>query len=134
MKKAVLALLATILFSLSVYAQDKSFLYEVSGKNLPQPSYLFGTFHLVCPADLQLSDASRKALGDSKQLYLEIDFDDPSLQTKMIAGMILGGGKNLKDFLKPEDYTVLDMYLQQNLGTGLAQVGNLKPIALLSVL
>jgi hypothetical protein len=133
MKKAILTLLTAGLFS-AAYAQDKALLYEVSGKNLAQPSYLYGTFHLVCPTDLQLTGGTRKALTAAKQLYLEIDFDDPALQTTMMKAMMLGDGKNLRDFLKPDDYTALDSYLRQNLGAGLAQMGTLRPIALLSVM
>ncbi len=133
MKKAILILLTAGLFS-AAYAQEKALLYEVSGKDLAQPSYLYGTFHLVCPTDLQLTGATRKALTVAKQLYLEIDFDDPALQTTMMKAMMLSDGKNLRDFLKPDDYTALDTYMRQNLGAGLAQMGTLKPIALLSVM
>ena len=133
MKKAILILLTAGLFS-AAYAQEKALLYEVSGKDLAQPSYLYGTFHLVCPTDLQLTGATRKALTVAKQLYLEIDFDDPALQTTMMKAMMLSDGKNLRDFLKPDDYTALDTYMRQNLGAGLAQMGTLKPIALSSVM
>jgi len=133
MKKAILILLTAGLFS-AAYAQEKALLYEVSGKDLAQPSYLYGTFHLVCPTDLQLTGATRKALTVAKQLYLEIDFDDPALQTTMMKAMMLSDGKNLRDFLKPDDYTALDTYMRQNLGAGLAQMGTLRPMALLSVM
>src|SRR5688572_26674531 len=114
----------------AVHGQDRALLYEVSGNTLPQPSYLYGTFHLVCPADLQLSEATRKALADSRQLYLEIDFDEPSLQTKLIMGMMLGQGKNLSDYLNADDYAVLNKFLQDTTGRGLSLMGNLKPFAL----
>jgi uncharacterized protein len=131
LKNALVVLLIAGLFT-TVSAQDKALLYEVSGKDLKQPSYLYGTFHLVCPADLQMNDAIRKALGDARQLYLELDFDDPALQTSMMKGMTMGDGKTLKDVMKAEDYGTLDTYLQQRLGMGLTQMGALKPVALLS--
>jgi uncharacterized protein len=127
------ALLTAGFFTVA-HAEDKALLYQVSGKDLAQPSYLYGTFHLVCPTDLKITDATQKALSDSKQLYLEIDFDDPSLQSTMMQSMLLGGGKNLKDYLKPDDFTLLDAYLKRNVGNGLGQLGGLQPIALLSAM
>jgi uncharacterized protein YbaP (TraB family) len=133
MKKLLVAFLTAGFFTVA-NAQDKALLYQVSGKDLAQPSYLYGTFHLVCPADLKISDATQKALSETKQLYLEIDFDDPSLQSTMMQSMLLGGGKTLKDYLKPDDFTLLDAYLKRHVGNGLGQLGGLQPIALLSAM
>lgn len=132
-KKLIFMLLAAGLFSTG-YAQDRALLYEVSGNGLAQPSYLYGTFHMVCPADLQLSAATSKAMSAAQQLYLEIDMDDPSLQTRLMGAMMFSGGKSLKDFLSPADYAALDSYLVQSVGVGLAQMGMLKPVALLGFL
>ena len=133
MKRILLALILTI-FASTGYAQDGGLLFQVSGRSLAQPSYLYGTFHLICPGDLLLTEAMKKALGETRQLYLELDFDDPALQATMMKSMLLADGKNLKDYLKAEDYSVLDSYLQRSLGIGLAQLGRFKPIALLSMM
>jgi Uncharacterized protein conserved in bacteria len=133
MKRLIVALLTAGFFTVA-HAEDKALLYQVSGKDLPQPSYLYGTFHLVCPTDLKITDTIQKAMSETKQLYLEIDFDDPSLQSNMLQGMMLGGGKTLKDYMKADDFTLLDAYLKRNLGNGLGQLGGLQPIALLSAM
>ena len=132
MKKFLLSLLTAGLLATAATAQDNALLYEVTGNGLAQPSYLYGTFHLVCPNDLILSDALKKATADAQQLYLEIDMDDPNLQSSMMQGMMLTGGKTMKDLMSADDYTVVDSYLQKKSGMGLAQVGGLKPIALYS--
>jgi len=133
MKRLIVALLTAGFFTVA-HAEDKALLYQVSGKDLAQPSYLYGTFHLVCPTDLKITDTLQKAMSETKQLYLEIDFDDPSLQSNMLQGMMLGGGKTLKDYMKADDFTLLDAYLKRNLGNGLGQLGGLQPIALLSAM
>jgi uncharacterized protein YbaP (TraB family) len=133
MKKAILMLLAAGLFS-AAHAQDKALLYELSGNGLSQPSYLYGTFHLVCPADLRLSAATSKAMSAAQQLYLEIDMDDPGLQARLMGSMMFSGGKALRDFMSASDYATLDNYLVQNVGVGLTQMGMLKPVALLGLL
>jgi uncharacterized protein len=129
MKNAIIAILITGLFS-TAYGQDKALLYEVSGKGLSQPSYLYGTFHIVCPADLKLTPATSRAMSASQQVYLELDMDDPRLKTAAMEAMMLPAGKNLKDFLSAADRVFLDRYLTQTVGVGLAQLGTFKPMAL----
>lgn len=115
-------------------APDNALLYEVSGNGLMKPSYLYGTFHLVCPTDLTITDAMKKAVGDAEQVYLEIDMDDPAMLSGMMKSMMMTDGKTVKDLLKPDDYTLLDNYLKQKMNMSLAQVGNMKPIALTSMM
>jgi uncharacterized protein YbaP (TraB family) len=129
MKNAILVALIVGLFSTD-HVEDKALLYEISGKGLAQPSYLYGTFHVVCQADLKITPATSRAMSASQQLYLELDMDDPTLQTTLVGLMMLPDGKTLKDFMTASDYAVLDSYATQNLGAGLARIGMLKPIAL----
>lgn len=118
----------------SAQAQDKALLYKVTGPGLSQPSYLYGTFHLICPTDLQITDPIKKAIGDAQQVYLELDMDDPAMMMSMQKAMMMPNGKNIKELLSPDDYTVLDEYLKKKMNMGLAQVGMLKPIGLMSLM
>jgi uncharacterized protein len=134
MKTKLLSLLVAALGTFTATAQDNTLLYEVSGNGLSQPSYLYGTFHLVCPNDLILTDATKKAVSDAQQLYLEIDMDDPAMQSSMMKGMMMPAGKTIKDYISADDYTLLDNYLKSGMGMGLAQIGGMKPIAIYSVM
>ncbi|GAB4052735.1 TraB/GumN family protein [Spirosoma litoris] len=133
-KLALAGLLATSIAATAVQAQDKALLYEVTGPGLAKPSYLYGTFHLICPADLQISDAIKKAMSDSQQVYLELDMDDPSMMMNMQKAVMMSGGKTIKDLLSADDYAVLDNYLKQKMGMGLAQMGMFKPIGIMSMM
>jgi len=135
MKKQLIAglLLAGTLIG-TTNAQDNALLYEVTGNGLSQPSYLYGTFHLVCPTDLNITEATKKAIGDAQQVYLELDMDDPAMMGQMQKAMMMPNGKNIKDMLKPDDYTVLDTYLKQKMNVSLTQVGGFKPIGLMSLM
>jgi len=132
MKNRLFSFLVGCLLATAATAQDNALLYEVTGNGLAKPSYLYGTFHLVCPNDLMLTDALKKATADAQQVYLEIDMDDPNLQSSMMQGMMLTGGKTMKDLMSTDDYALVDSYLQKKAGMGLAQIGGLKPIALYS--
>ncbi|MGH2565018.1 MAG: hypothetical protein ACRDE5_10920, partial [Ginsengibacter sp.] len=41
---------------------DNSLLWQVSGNKLKHPSFLFGTFHLLCKDDIHFSDQLKEAL------------------------------------------------------------------------
>ena len=113
---------------------DNALLYEVTGKNLTAPSYLYGTFHLLCPTDMVITEPMKKAMADTKQLYLEMDMDDPAMMPAMQKAMVLAPGKTAKDYLSADDYKVLDEYMTKTVKVGLGQVGSFKPVGLLSFL
>ncbi|MFD2936536.1 TraB/GumN family protein [Spirosoma flavum] len=138
-RKRVARLIAAGLFiagavTATVQAQDKALLYKVTGPGIAKPSYLYGTFHLICPADLQITDPIKKAIGYAQQVYLELDMDDPAMMGSMQKAMMMSDGKTIKDLLSPEDYTVLDNYLKQKMTVGLAQMGAFKPIGIMSMM
>lgn len=133
MKSFLLTLSTSLLLTVSALAQtDNALLYEVTGNGLTAPSYLYGTFHLVCPTDLVITEPMKKAMADTKQLYLEMDMDDPALMPAMQKAMMLAPGKTAKDYLSADDYKVLDDYMTKSLKVGLGQVGSFKPIGLMS--
>jgi len=135
MKKQLLATLLTAgTFFGTAHAQDNALLYEVSGNGLKQPSYLYGTFHLVCPTDLTITNAIKKAIGESEQVYLELDLDDPALMQGMMKAMMLPDGKSVKDYLSAEDYTILETYFKERLKMNLTPMARMKPIGLMSMM
>ncbi len=133
MNLRALTMLALSALTINAFAQDdKALLYEVTGNGLTAPSYLYGTFHLVCPTDLVITDPMKKAMADTKQLYLEMDMDDPAMMPAMQKAMVLAPGKTAKDYLSADDYKVVDDYMTKTMKVGLGQVGTFKPIGLLS--
>ena len=135
MKSIPILIAALSTLAINALAQtDNALLYEVTGNGLPAPSYLYGTFHLVCPTDLVITDATKKAIADSKQVYLEIDMDDPTLMSKMQTAMVLPQGKTAKDYLSADDYNLLNDYLTKTMSVKLDLVNTFRPIGLTSFL
>lgn len=128
MRKLFITLLFTILVSLTFGQQ--SLLWKISGNNLEQPSYLFGTIHLICPEDFFIPEQLPAALQTCEQLVLEIDMADPTLMQKMQAGMMNPEMKNIKSDLQAEDAQVVNDALVKAMGVGIDQMGILKPWAL----
>jgi hypothetical protein len=106
---------------------DNSLLWEISGKGLKEPSYLFGTFHLMCKKDIAFSTNLLKGLERSNELYLEMDLDDAANTLGAIFFMNMKDGKTLKDLYTPEDYNRLEHFFKDSLQTGLSLFQKMKP-------
>lgn len=115
-------------------AATNSLLWEVSGKGLSTPSYVFGTIHMICPTDLQMAESVKQAVTKSKQVVLELDMDDPNMAQQAQAGMLMSDGQTLQTLLSPADYTRLGAYLQAKAGLPIDKVGAVKPFLLGSLL
>ncbi len=109
-------------------------LWKISGKNLKQPSYLFGTVHAICADDMIFTEGLVQALQNSQQLVLEIDITDKELPKKMENGMVMKGNSRLEELLPSEDYTLLSNYFQDSLGINIGGIQNMKPIFLTSLI
>ena len=70
---------------------DNTLLWQISGKGLKHPSFLFGTFHLMCADDIHFSDQLKEAIKQCDTMYMELDMDDPST---LLGGMLY---MNMKD-------------------------------------
>ncbi len=109
---------------------ENTLLWEISGKGLKKPSYLFGTFHVLCPDDLIMTDAVRNKLNAAQQLVLELDFDDPNLMAEMQQGMVFPDGKTTKDYLTEANYQLVSRFFEDSLGMPFEQVAAIKPFML----
>lgn len=139
MKMKFISLLLAFSFGgwLNVSAQsitENSLLWEVTGKNLKKPSYLFGTFHLLCESDLGIANAAAEKLKSCDQLALELDFDDPNMMIEMqtLAGM--KDGKMLEDLLGATKFKLADSLFTAKTGVSLKLLSGLKPMVASSVL
>ncbi len=113
--------------------KEKALLWKISGKQLKSPSYLYGTYHLLCPDDLKLSDKVKDAVKASSKVYLELDFDDPEMMQKMQANMIMEGDASINNLLPDSTFQKASKSFLTTTGISLEMLSKMKPI-LLSVM
>lgn len=111
--------------SLGAQSLDKALLWKIWGNGLERPSYLYGTIHITCNATLD--KGARPAMDATQQLYLEIDMDDPALQSDMMGGVMMDGGKKMTGLASAEDVKIVEAYLKENLGMPLEMMNTVKP-------
>lgn len=119
---------------LKTNADDNSLLWEISGNGLTAPSYLFGTFHLLCKEDIHFSNALKQAVTNSREVYLELDMDDPATLMGGLMLMNMKGGKKLKDLYKEVDYQRVITFFKDSLKTPIGLFQRMKPEFLVALL
>jgi len=113
---------------------EKSLLWKISGKQLKSSSYLYGTYHLLCPDDLQLSDKVKNAVIASSKVFLELDFDDPDMMQKMQANMLMEGDVSIKNLLPDSTFQKASKSFTTTTGISLEMLSKMKPILLSAML
>ncbi|MDB5252417.1 MAG: hypothetical protein JWP27_1586 [Flaviaesturariibacter sp.] len=133
MKKALFCA-AVALASLAGFAQQKpaesnTLLWRISGNGLQKPSYLFGTIHMLCATQLDLSDSLKAAIAGSDQVYLEIDMDNMEELMGVMNKMKMNGDTTLQDLLTAEEYTsVRNFFSQQGTPIPFSMLEKYKPM------
>ncbi|ASB48080.1 TraB/GumN family protein [Alkalitalea saponilacus] len=115
-------------------AQNNSLLYRVSGNGLEQPSWIYGTIHMICADDFFVSESVTEALKNSQKMVMELDMSDPQMMQKMQSLAMHPEMKNISDAMTPEEIEAFNNYLTSRFGAGLEQIGMMKPFVIASML
>lgn len=141
--KKILLLLGILVSTVSVsWAQpeaaaghiptEKALLWEISGKDLQKPSYLFGTIHIIKKDDYFFTPTMEKALMSTDGVAFEIDMEDMSDLSKimgMMSSMYMKDDQTLRDLLNDEDYEKVNAHFKE-MGLPLAFLERIKPMFL----
>lgn len=125
MKKNSLNYLLVILFIITglknpVQAQENqnqnSLLWEISGNELQNPSYLFGTFHMIPKKDYFFTKLMKEKFNDCSILVLEIDINIPlKTQIDLVKKMFIPDNKTIEDYLNEDEYKRFSAYILDSL-------------------
>jgi uncharacterized protein len=110
----------------------KSLLWEISGKDLKKPSYLYGTIHIIPKADYFITEATQKAFDASEKVTFEInmkEMNNPMALMGIMGKAMMADGKKLKDLIKEEDYKLVQRKFD-TLGLPLKMLERMKPMFL----
>ncbi len=108
-------------------SNNNTLLWEITGKDLKSPSYLFGTFHMMCKDDIKFSDNLLAAIKKSDKVYFEMDLDDASNTLGALFFMNMNDGQTLRDFYSEKEYLKLEMFFKDSLRTTLKSFQKMKP-------
>ncbi|MEN0006862.1 MAG: TraB/GumN family protein, partial [Bacteroidota bacterium] len=144
MKNLFWALLVGVLFSACNTAKktvstptapqevENSLLWEISGKDLSTPSYLFGTIHMINKSDFVLTDKTKESINKAKLVTFEINMEDMMDMSNLMPLMMqsfMNDNKTLKDLLSEEDYTKVNSHFEK-MGLPMMFLDRIKPMFL----
>ncbi len=113
-------------------AYSQSLLWEISGKGLKSPSYLYGTIHIQDNRVFLYGDEVKRAFEQAEAYAMEVIID--KIDKDKMKNLIYMKKKSLNDFYTSEEYDLVDKYCQEKMGVGLNFVGKMKPFFLSSQL
>ena len=120
-----------------LFSQSKSsnaLLWKISGKGLKSPSYIFGTFHVLCSDDINIPDTIHYIISHSKKVFFEIKLDDPEMTKKVMSSISMKDGHQLKEFYSSSDYDSLSNIFRNKTNIPLSFVSGYKPYLLIPLL
>ncbi|RXK86162.1 TraB/GumN family protein [Filimonas effusa] len=121
--------------SISQPPAERALLWKIQAPGQKAPSYLYGTFHLLCPKDLVVDSAIKKAFVTTRQLYLEVDMSNSAaMAMEMIKFMKMSNNQHLSKLLSKADYDSVSHLFQAKTGMPLNLLGNTKPVLLIAML
>jgi uncharacterized protein YbaP (TraB family) len=132
MKKIILLIAISLSNLITAQNNSKSLLWKISGNGLSEPSYIYGTIHISC--DATLPQKVKTALDKTNQLCLELDMDDPNMQTEMMSQVMMKDGITMKKLASEEDYKTVDAFITSNLGFSAEMINTVKPFMISAML
>jgi hypothetical protein len=130
MKKMLFLFLLIFGFTL-VQAQ---LLWKITGKGLKQPSYLFGTHHLIPIQFLDSVPGLYKAFNECNTVVGEMALNNLDVTSKIQDAAIMPNRTNIKQLIKDTaNYNKVDRELKKVLKFGLKDVSVMNPSLILSL-
>lgn len=139
MKKFIMAaaMFLGIVAPFSVFSQQSpaasSLLWEISGNGLKTPSYLYGTYHILCEADFRIKEKTKQAFARASRIVMEVNLTDTSEMAATIR-MAMSPDKKLSQQIAPDQARLLDSLLTARFSLPLAKVDQFTPAGLLSII
>ena len=116
----------------SVSEAEKSLLWEISGKDLTKPSYLYGTIHMIPKQDFFLTEETKKAIAASQKVTFEInmkEMNNPMALIGVFMKAMMPNGTRLRDLLSADDYQLVKNRFD-SIGMPIAMLERVKPMFL----
>ncbi|MFK7810032.1 MAG: TraB/GumN family protein [Saprospiraceae bacterium] len=90
---------------------ENALLWSISGKDLKDTSYLYGTIHMIDRKDFVMTDHTKAAFKYSEQVAFEIDMNrmnDFSVLFSLLGQVMMKDGMTLDKLLSAEEYKMVE--------------------------
>ena len=112
--------------------KEKALLWKISGNGLKKPSYIYGTIHLMCADQIKIDSILKQCFTSTKQLFLEVDMNDPLLMVKTMQHSLMKNDESLEQLVSKNDYDSMKQIFEKKASMPLGIMGKVKPMMLMS--
>ncbi|MDX1903576.1 MAG: TraB/GumN family protein [Thermonemataceae bacterium] len=113
---------------------DNSVFWEISGKGLKKPSYLFGTHHLYPTEKMKKNEFVQGKIKETEVVVGEIALDNMLAASFVMMKYSMMEDTTLLDLLGEKKYKEIDAYMQKNMQMGIAMFNRMRPIILVQMI
>ena len=99
-----------------------SLLWKITGNEITEPSYLYGTMHLLCDKSITEKTKVQNAVDATKKLYLEVDMFNPNEAMSIMK--LMAGETKIKDLEDTDKKALLLELADKHLGMNGAMIEN----------
>lgn len=92
---------------------EDAILYRLEGNGLKEPSYIYGTMHMIDAEKFYFPKELRKLISKQDQFIMELE--SVGNQMEMMAKLMLPADQKLADFFTPEQYDSIKVYFKENM-------------------
>lgn len=113
-------------------AEDKALLWKITEAGVEEPSYLYGTIHLIGKDDYFLTEATQQAFESVRHVAFEIDMAEMTDMSKLMPLMMkafMSSGTTLEELLTEEEYEMVSAHFEK-IGLPMMFVNRIKPMFL----
>jgi uncharacterized protein YbaP (TraB family) len=111
---------------------ENSLLWEISGKGLSEPSYLFGTIHMIDKEDFVLTEKTKSSIDKTKRVTFEINMEDMMDVSNLMPLMMksfMNNDTTLKDLVTATEYDMIKAHFEK-MGLPMMFIDRIKPMFL----
>lgn len=126
-------LLFIVILTTSLSSTQAQLLWKVTGNGLKQPSYLFGTHHLIPIQFLDSVPGIYTAFNDCKMIVGEIVLNSIDITSKIEKAAIMPNQTKIADLLSKEKYKLVNDELELVLKMGLKELSIMNPTLILTL-
>jgi uncharacterized protein YbaP (TraB family) len=112
---------------------EKALLWEISGNGLKQPSFLYGTIHMIGKKDFFLTPATKTALEKAKHVTFEINMEEMTDNVMALFPLLMQSfmrnDTTLSDLLTPQEYELVKKHFE-SIGLPFMMLNRIKPMFL----
>jgi uncharacterized protein YbaP (TraB family) len=118
-----------LLFVFSI--QSQSLLYKVTGSEISNPIYLYGTIHALPQADFFVDDKVMEVFGKAEKIVFEIDMSSPNMMAEVQSAMMMQGN-SIDQLVTEDEYIRLKQFFADSLQLPIEMLKNVKPLLMAS--